>query len=66
MNTETKRKVIRKLKGDYKDIIPHLKDILDECQNFFGGKETGQIEHNVFEIAEHLGIKIEDLENEKQ
>ena len=32
----------------------HLKDILDECKNFFGGKETGQIEHNVFEIREHL------------
>ena len=40
------------------EVKKHLKDILDECENFFGGKETGQIEHNVFEIAEHLGIKI--------
>ena len=58
---DSKRIAMRKLKDDYKDIEVHLRDILDECKNFFGGRETGQIEHNVFEIAEHLGIEIEDL-----
>ncbi len=38
-------------------IEQHLKDILDECSGFFQGKETGQIEHNVFEIREHLKNK---------
>jgi hypothetical protein len=43
-----------------KEIIKHLNDILNECSGFFKGKETGQIENNVFEIAEHLGIKLSE------
>lgn len=46
-------------KKQKEEVKLHLQDILDECKNFFNGKETGQIEHNVFEIAEHLGIKLE-------
>jgi hypothetical protein len=38
----------------------HLKDILNEC---LGRIEMGQIEHNVFEIAEHLNIEIEEEQN---
>jgi len=43
-----------------REIELHLRDILDDCKNFFKGKETGQIEHNVFEIAQHLGINLEE------
>lgn len=42
------------------EVIPHLKDILAECSN---GGDLQQIEHNVFEIATHLGIKSEELSN---
>ena len=40
-------------------IIEHLKDILDECNN---GIDIEQIKHNVYEIAEHLDINIEELQ----
>lgn len=38
----------------------HLKDILRECE---GRREMGQIEHNVFEIADHLKINMEENKN---
>ena len=39
-------------------ILEHLKDILNECNS---GVDVKQIEHNVYEIMEHLGIKISEL-----
>ena len=49
------------MKGD--DVLCHLKDILSECnieKNTDGYFEidTEQIKHNVFEIVEHLGLKL--------
>lgn len=52
-----KKSVIKKLNGELtqeEKIEQHLQSIILECKYFFGGKETGQIEHDVFEIREHL------------
>lgn len=43
---------------DREDIKPHLKDILSECNS---KTDIEQIRHNVFEIAEHLGIDTGDI-----
>ena len=57
--TGTRYKMVlnKKQKGEVK---LHLKDILNEC---LGRIEMGQIEHNVFEIAEHLNIEIGEEQN---
>ena len=39
-----------------KDVKLHLMDILEECKSINDIESTNQIIHNVFEIAEHLGI----------
>ncbi len=46
-----------------KEVKLHLEDILRECKGRKGlnFEFLKQIEHNVFEIAEHIGIKAEDL-----
>ncbi len=49
-----------KTKNEIVEVIPHLKDILRECSN---GGDLQQIEHDVFEIATHLGIETEELSN---
>ena len=36
------------------EVNMHLKDILSECKS--NKVDIAQIEHNVFEIANHLGI----------
>lgn len=43
-------------------ILSHLRDILNECKQL-DKLDLAQIEHNVFEIAEHLGVKSEVLKN---
>jgi len=40
----------------HKEVIPHLLDILQETKS--SEPDIAQIEHNVFEIAEHLDIDL--------
>lgn len=44
-------------KKQKQEVKQHLNDVLNEC---LGRMEMGQIEHNVFEIAEHLRINLQD------
>jgi len=48
---------MRKFTYKQLNILLHLKDGIESCRN----GDTKQAEHNFFEIANHLGLKDEDI-----